>query len=175
MPKQGVHSVGVAQQYCGRLGKVANCQAGMFVVYAGAGGTMLVHRRLALLTELMADGSLPARWVSCDEGYGQSVAFLDGVADLGLGCMAEATVDTRLWPERPPTVVLGPKGERLNLWQSGPDFDKDGWFTSPFVSGCLRLSDCALCIPAIKWAMGPSVPPEQVRDAVREGESYTQG
>ena len=40
---------------------------------------------LELLAELVADGSLPARWVSCDEGYGRSVDFLDGVAALGLG------------------------------------------------------------------------------------------
>ena len=48
MPKQGVHSVG-ARQYCGRLGQVANCQAGVFAAYAGAGGATLVHRRLFLI------------------------------------------------------------------------------------------------------------------------------
>ena len=41
-PKQGRKSVGVARQYCGRLGKVANCQAGMFLAYISPLGRALV-------------------------------------------------------------------------------------------------------------------------------------
>ena len=44
-PKQGVKSVGVARQYCGRLGKVANCQAGMFLAYVSPLGRALVGKR----------------------------------------------------------------------------------------------------------------------------------
>lgn len=45
-PKKGTHSVGVARQYCGRLGKTENCQAGVFLSYATEKGYGLVDRQL---------------------------------------------------------------------------------------------------------------------------------
>ena len=45
-PKQGSHSVGVARQWCGALGKVANCQASVVACYASQHGFTLVDRRL---------------------------------------------------------------------------------------------------------------------------------
>jgi SRSO17 transposase len=47
-PKQGTHSVGVARQYSGTLGKVGNCQVGVFLGYASSRGHALVDRRLFL-------------------------------------------------------------------------------------------------------------------------------
>ncbi len=47
-PKQGRKSVGVARQYWGSLGKVANCQAGMFLAYVSLQGRALVDKGLYL-------------------------------------------------------------------------------------------------------------------------------
>lgn len=51
-PKQGSHSVGVAYQYCGHLGKTANCQEGVFLVYASRQGYAFLDERLYM----------PQRW-----------------------------------------------------------------------------------------------------------------
>ena len=40
--------MGVAQAVCGRLGKVANCQAGMFLAYVSPLGRALVDKELDL-------------------------------------------------------------------------------------------------------------------------------
>jgi len=48
VPKQGTTSVGVGRQYCGTLGKVGNCQLGVFLSYASTRGHALVDTRLSL-------------------------------------------------------------------------------------------------------------------------------
>lgn len=46
--KKGKESVGVARQYCGALGKVENCQSGVFVGYTSKKGYGLLTNRLFL-------------------------------------------------------------------------------------------------------------------------------
>jgi SRSO17 transposase len=41
-PKKGKHSVGVARQWCNRLGKIDNSQVGIFIAYHGRGSSILV-------------------------------------------------------------------------------------------------------------------------------------
>jgi SRSO17 transposase len=53
-PKKGIASCGVARQWCGRLGKVDNCQVGVFLAYAARAGYAPLDRRL-YLTEDWAD------------------------------------------------------------------------------------------------------------------------
>ncbi len=54
-PKQGMYSVGVAPQYCGRLGKIANCQVGVFLGYAKGSYRTLIDERLYLPEEWITD------------------------------------------------------------------------------------------------------------------------
>lgn len=53
-PKKGEESVGVAAQYCGSLGKIANCQSGVYIGYSSAKGHTLLDSRLYL----------PERWLT---------------------------------------------------------------------------------------------------------------
>ena len=47
-PKSGRESVGVARQWCGRLGKVDNCQVAIYLGYVSRKGHSLVDTRLYL-------------------------------------------------------------------------------------------------------------------------------
>lgn len=54
-PKSGRESVGVARQWCGRLGKVDNCQVAIYLGYVSAHGHTLVDLRLYLPKEWTQD------------------------------------------------------------------------------------------------------------------------
>src|SRR5215471_16564289 len=89
--KKGKDSVGVARQYCGSLGKVENCQVGVFAGYASRRGYALVDKRL-FLPEVWFTDAYAARRTRCnvpDELTFQSkpqlaVAMLEAIVHDGL-------------------------------------------------------------------------------------------
>ena len=67
-PKQGTHSVGVKHQYCGQLGKEANCQVAVSLSIANHSASLPVAYRLYLPKDwirMLRVGTKPAcPWVS---------------------------------------------------------------------------------------------------------------
>src|SRR5712692_9131843 len=55
IPKRGRHSAGVGPQYCGRTGRVENCQVGVFLSYVTALSHALIDRELYLPEDWCAD------------------------------------------------------------------------------------------------------------------------
>jgi SRSO17 transposase len=103
--KQGKDSVGVARQWCGRLGKIDNCQVGVYMAYVSRKEHALVDMRLylpkawikdkrrrkkcgvprgirfrtrhALVLEMLGEHgkTLPHAWIAGDDEMGRSTAF----------------------------------------------------------------------------------------------------
>ena len=118
-PKQGRKSAGVARQYCGRLGKVANCQAGMFLAYVSPLGRALVDKRLYLPESWTSDqGRSTAAGVPEDrQGYRSKTelalellerAFGAGPSQGQVGCRGRRLRDVAVLPGR-----LGGAGDAL--------------------------------------------------------------
>jgi SRSO17 transposase len=104
-PKKGTESCGVARQWCGRLGKVDNCQVGVFLAYAATAGYAPLDRRLYLPEDWAEDPArrerthvppevhfqekwqvaldlldrslpgLPHGWITGDDEFGRPAAF----------------------------------------------------------------------------------------------------
>jgi SRSO17 transposase len=72
-PKQGGDSVGVKRQHCGELGKIANCQAGVFLGYVSRKGYTLLDRRLYLPEEWVKEESHAERREKC--GVPEGIEF----------------------------------------------------------------------------------------------------
>jgi SRSO17 transposase len=111
--KQGKESVGVARQWCGRLGKIDNCQVGVYLGYVSRKEHALVDVRLylneewakdkqrrkkcgvpqeirfrtrhALSLQMLAEHgkALPHAWIAGDDEMGRSSAFRRDLRALG--------------------------------------------------------------------------------------------
>jgi SRSO17 transposase len=75
--KKGTHSAGVARQYTGTAGRIANAQVGVFLGYAGRHGTVLIDRALYLPKEWTDD---PARCKEAGIPEGTAFATKTGLA-----------------------------------------------------------------------------------------------
>jgi SRSO17 transposase len=157
-PKQGQDSVGVGWQYCGPLGKLANCQASVVLAYASERGATLLDRRLylpkawfaedhrdrwqkcgipdtvtfqtkpelglAMIQALAAEGVIPFRWVTMDEGYGNAGFLLDLIHRENKLFFAEILRNKLAWRRRPkviPPVVRAPTGRPPTQMRLAPD------------------------------------------------------
>src|SRR3954451_1208458 len=98
-PKQGTHSVGVARQYCGQLGKQENCQVAVSLSVANDQASLPIAYRLYLPEVWAAD---PARRAKA--GVPEEVVFRTKPA-IALQQIRRALADGV-----PPGVVLGDAG-----------------------------------------------------------------
>ena len=126
-PKQGRHSVGVARQYCGALGKTANCQVAVSLHYAGQQGEYPLGLRLFLPEAWTADPerldrarvpddgrTAQAKWQVAldllDEVRGEGLPHTLVLADAGYGAGGEFREGLEARGER---YIVGLLGEEL--------------------------------------------------------------
>jgi SRSO17 transposase len=136
-PKQGAHSVGVQRQYCGALGKKANCQVAVSVHYVGPKGHYPLDLRLYVPDSWLADGKrLDKAGVPKDQRRSLTkpeiaLELLDGVRGEGLpgrfvvadaGYGVSGTFRAGL-EQRGLTYVVGVTGE-LVVFTEQPTWDR---------------------------------------------------
>lgn len=109
--KQGKKSAGVSHQYCGELGKNANCQVGVFAALNAGSITNIVAAKLSLPEEkatkidialelikhVVLNLSIPIKWVSFDAFYGRDSKFLSALNRLKLTFMADVPENLNIW------------------------------------------------------------------------------
>src|ERR1700761_8846574 len=102
-PKHGTHSVGVARQYCGVLGKRDNCQVAVSLSVANDQASLPIAYQLYLPEAWAADpirrakAGVPEGIVLGDAGYGDETEFRVGVAELGLSYVLGLRSGTSVW------------------------------------------------------------------------------
>ena len=118
-PKSGRESVGVARQWCGRLGKVDNCQVALYLGYVSRKGHSLVDTRLYLPKEWTKDQARLDKAVlrACRGFRTRHQLALEMLAKNERRCrMAGLPVTTR-WDARTGFVVGWHLWESDTCWQ----------------------------------------------------------
>jgi SRSO17 transposase len=87
LPKKGRHSVGVARQYCGQLGKEDNCQVAVSLSIANEHASLPVAYRLYLPQEWTQDGDR-LRKAGVPEGIGFKTKHEIALEQLRWACAA---------------------------------------------------------------------------------------
>jgi SRSO17 transposase len=153
-PKRGEHSCGVQRQYCGRLGKIENCQLGLFLGYACRHGQTLVAHRLFVPPDWLQDpprraatgvpaavvyretwelaleqldtcGDLPHAWVTADAEFGRVNDFRAGLRARGERFVVAVRSDLRLRDLRAaPPPRRGRTGRRPSV---PPETSAEAW------------------------------------------------
>jgi SRSO17 transposase len=140
--KQGKKSAGVQRQWCGRLGKVENCQVGVYLGYVSHTGHALVDYRLYLPKEWTRDRKrmneagvprgirfatrhelalqmldewgalLPHRWVAGDDEMGRSSWFRQQLRQRGERYLLAVPSNTLVRDLAPPDPPYSGQGRR---------------------------------------------------------------
>ena len=194
-PKQGKHSVGVHHQYCGQLGKQANCQVAVSLSIANHAASLPVAYRLYLPKDWVDDDArrskagVPSdisfktkpeialeqiRW-ACEAGLPRGVALMDG----GYGS------DSRLRAGMTAlgvTYVAGVQPKAL-VWPSGSGPRRQGKLNNKGrrdEPGLMSIKEVALGLPkqawrTIRWREGSAdwLSSRFARVRVRVGHSQT--
>lgn len=151
MEKFGTESVGVKRQWCGRLGKVENCQKGEFLCYSSHKGYTLVGQRLYLPSEWASDRErrakthipqevkfqkgwelaydmvlecsplLPHEWILGDDEYGRVVELRRKLDDAHERYLLDVPCNTHVWRTD--------NGKSQTVESIGASIPKKEWWT----------------------------------------------
>jgi SRSO17 transposase len=128
-----IAAFGVARQWCGQLGKVENCQVGVYSVlgfqdYAAPTGHRLFlpesgipqehiefHRKLDLVLQLVIQARLQGvsfGWVGADSLDGEDPSFLRSLDQMHEIFMVDVHQNQRIYLEDPDPIVPPPKSNK---------------------------------------------------------------